>query len=190
MSELGHKEGWALKNWCFQIVVLEKTLEGPLDRKELKPVSPKENQSWIFFGRTDAEAEAPILWPPDVKSWLTGKDSDAGKIEGRRRSGWQRMRWLDGIINSMDMSLRQLRETVEQGSLACCSPGGHKELDTTEWENNKQQNPYFPKYISSRSYSRLFWTSSGTLENIDWISNTFGKPHKYPDNILIFFFNS
>ena len=79
MFELDHKEGWALKNWCFQIVVLEKTHESPLDSKEVKPVNPKGNQSWTFIGGTDAEAEAPILWPPDVKSRLTGKDSDAGR---------------------------------------------------------------------------------------------------------------
>ena len=79
MSELDHKEGWAPKNWCFWIVVLEKTLESPLDGKEIKPVNPKENQLWIFIGRTDTEAEAPKFWPPDVKSQLTGKDLDAGK---------------------------------------------------------------------------------------------------------------
>ena len=78
MWELDHKEGWAPKNWCFWTVVLEKTLESPLDWKEIKPVNPKGNQCWIFIGRTDAEAEAPIIWPPDGKSWLTGKDPDAG----------------------------------------------------------------------------------------------------------------
>jgi len=82
MWELGHKEGWMLKNWYFHIVVLEKTLESPLDSKEIKPVNIKGNQPWIFIGRIDAEAEAPVLWPPDVKNWLTGKDPDAGKGEG------------------------------------------------------------------------------------------------------------
>ena len=77
--ELDHKEGWVLKNWCFWTVVLEKTLESPLDFKAIQPVHPKGNQSWIFIGRTDAEAEVPIVWPPDVKSWLIGKDPDAGK---------------------------------------------------------------------------------------------------------------
>ena len=79
MWELDYKEGWVLKNWCFWIVVLEKTLESPLDCKETNPVHPKENQPWIFIGRTDAEAEAPILWLPDAKSWLIGKDPDSGK---------------------------------------------------------------------------------------------------------------
>ena len=87
MWELDHKESWALKNWCFWTVVLEKTPESPLDCKEVQPVHPKGNQSWIFIGRTDAEAESPILWPPDVKNWLIWKDPDPGKIEGRRRRG-------------------------------------------------------------------------------------------------------
>ena len=104
MWELDYKESWAWKNWCFSTVVLEKTLESPLDSKQIQSVHPKGNQSWIVIGRTDAEADTPILWPPDAKNWFIWKDPDAGKIEGGRRRGWQRMRWLDGISHSMGMS--------------------------------------------------------------------------------------
>ena len=119
MWELDHNESRALENWCFWTVVLEKTLESLLDCKEIQPVHRQGNQSWIFTGRTDAEAETQILWPPEEKSWLMWKDTeelthwkdtDAGKIEGRRRRGRQRMRQLDGITDSMDMSLSKLRE--------------------------------------------------------------------------------
>ena len=103
--ELDYKESWALMNWCFWTVVLEKTLESPLDCKEFTPVNPKGNQPWLLIGRADAEAETPILWPPNAKSWLIGKDPDAGKVQGKEEKGQQRMRWLDGITDSMDIEL-------------------------------------------------------------------------------------
>ena len=111
----GH-ESWtrklSAKDWCFWTVVLEKTLESPLDCKEIQPVHPKGNQSWIFIGRTDAEAETPILYPPDAKNWLIWKTLILGKIEGRRRRGWQRMRCLDGITDLINMSLSKLPQLV------------------------------------------------------------------------------
>ena len=111
MWELDYKESWALRNWCFWTVVLEKTLESPLDCKEIQPVHPKGNQSWVFIGRTDAEAQTPILWPPDVKSWLIWKDPDAGKHWGQEEKGTTEEE-MDGIIDSMHMGLGGLQEFV------------------------------------------------------------------------------
>ena len=132
MSELYYKESWAPKNWWFWTVVLEETLESSLDCKEIQPVYPKGNQSSIFIGRTDAEAEAPILWPPDAKSWLIGKDLGAGKDWRKEKRvtkdemvGWHH--WLNGHEFEQALGVDD-----GQGGLACCIPWGGKESDTTE----------------------------------------------------------
>ena len=158
MWELDHKESRALKNWCFWTVVLEKTLESLLDCKEIQPVNPKGNQSWIFIGKTDAKAETPILWPSDAKNWLIRKNPDAGKRlkaggEGDNR-GW------DGWMASQTQwhEFEQAPGDGEgQGSLACCSPWGCKESDTTEWLNN---NPLLSvaKSASEGKVCSILWS--------------------------------
>ena len=138
MWELDHKEGWVLKNWCFWTVVLEKTLESPSDCKEIQPVHPKGDQSWVFIWGTDVEAETPILWPPDAESWLIWKDPDARKDWGQEEKGttedemvgWRHLHnghgfgWTLGVGDG-------------QGGLACCSLWGCKESDMTEWTELK-----------------------------------------------------
>ena len=176
MWELDHKEGWAPKNWCFHTMVLEKTLESPLDSKEIKPVNPKGNPPWIFIGRTDAEAEALILWPPDSKSWFILKDLVLGKIEGKRRRGWQRMKWLNGITDSMDLSLSKLREIVKDREAWC--PKSQTQLSnwtTTKGQIHPQVNS---SLLRSPSYFDLFsvtWGEARVEKNIDlnWLSWTY-----------------
>ena len=147
MWELDCEEGWVPKNWCFWNVVLEKTLESPLDCKEIKPVSPKGNQSWILIGRTDAEAETPIFWLPHAKSWLIGKDPDAGRDWGWEEkgttedemAGWHHQlnghefEWTPGVGD-------------RQGGLACCDSWDHKESDMTEQVNWTELNWYIYNY--------------------------------------------
>ena len=129
MWELDYEESWAPKNWCFWTVVLEKTLDTPLDYKEISPVNTKGNQSWICIGRTDAEAETSILWPPDVENWLIGKDPDAGKDWRQEEMvGWHYQ--LDGHEFEQALGVSD-----GQGGLACCGPCSCKESDTTEWLN-------------------------------------------------------
>ena len=112
MWQLDYKESWALRSWCFWTVVLEKTLESPLNFKEIQPVYPKGDQSWVFIGKTEVEAETPIFWLPDAESWLIQKDLDAGKDWGQEEKGWQSMRWLNDITDAMDMSLGRVQELV------------------------------------------------------------------------------
>ena len=127
MWELEYKESWAPKNWCFWTVVLEKTLENPLDSKEIQPVHPKGNKSWIFIGRTDLEAETLIYWLPDVKIWLIGKDPDAEKDWGQKENRASEDEMAGWHHRCNEYELGQTPEDGEgQGDLACCSPWGHK----------------------------------------------------------------
>ena len=161
MWELDYKESWALKNWCFWTVVLEKTFESPLDCKEIKAVNPKGNQSWIFIGRTDVEAEAPILWPPAAKNWLTRKYPDSGK-DWRQEEKVMTEDEMVGCHHQLNgHEFKQaLGVGYRQGSLECCSPWGFKESDTTEqlirteWDSIRRQSPW----EMTKSWERLPWT--------------------------------
>ena len=147
MWELDYKESWVLKNWCFWTVVLEKTLESPLDNKEIKPVHPKVNQSWMFLRRTVAEAEAPILWPPEAKNWLTGEDPDVWKDWRQEEKGMTEdemvgwYHWLNGHEFEQALGVGD-----GQGSLAFCNPWGRKELDMTKQLNWTEDSGNFSSW--------------------------------------------
>ena len=142
MWDLDYKESWVLKNWCFWAVLLEKTLESPLDCKTIQPVHPKGNQSWIFIGSTDAEAETPILWPPDAKNWLIWKYPDAGKDRRQEEKGMtedEMVGWHHWLNEHEFVSSPGVGDG--QGGLASCSPWGRKESDMTErlnWTYSQQ----------------------------------------------------
>ena len=168
MWELDCEEGWAPKNWCFWTVVLEKTLESPLDCKDIQPVHPKGDQSWVFIGRTDADSEILILWPPDAKSWLIWKDPHAGKDWGQEEKGttedemvgWHH--WHNGHGFGWTLGVGD-----GQGDLACCSSWGHKESDTTEQLNCTETSFHMP-LCSNLDGSRHCHTEWGQTKRNIW----------------------
>ena len=159
MWEFDCEESWVPKNWCFWTVVLEKTLESPLDCKEIQPVHLKGDQSWVFIGRTDVEADTPILWPPDAKSWLIWKDPDAGEDWGKEEKGMTEHEmvgchyWLNGHGFGWTPGISD-----GQGGLACCGSWGRKESDTTKQLNLTELN-----YIRPGLLSHTTWVPIPTL---------------------------
>ena len=175
--ELDCEESWVLKNWCFWTVVLEKTLESPLDCKGIQPVHSEGDQPWDFFGRNEAKAETPILWPPHAKSWLIRKDSDARRDWGQEEkgttkdemAGWHH--WLDG---------REFEWTPGdgdgQGGLVCCDSCGHKESDMTEWLNWTEQSFNFSVALI-RFLKDLNWTLFIVVLSNNAVSGTLKEFH-------------
>ena len=149
MWELDCEDSLGPKNWCFWTVVLEKTLVSPFDCKDIQPVHSKGDQSWVFFGRTDAKAETPILWPPDVKSWLIGKDPDAGRHWGQEEKGTTGWNGWMASLTQWTWVWANLGDSEGQGSLVCCSPWGWKESDMTG-QLNKQQHDYCKPYFKNQ----------------------------------------
>ena len=164
MWELDYKESWVPKNWCFWTVVLEESLESPLDCKEIQPAHPKGYQSWVFIGRADFEAETPILWPPDVKSWLIWKDPDAGKDWEQEEKdtiedemvGWHHRLNGHGFGSTPGVG-------DGQGGLACCLSWGRKESDTTEWLNWTKPGRQRDK-VSSVKRASWIWKPRGIIQ--------------------------
>ena len=172
MWQLGYKESWEPKNWCFWTMVLQKTLESPLDCKEIQLVNSKGDQPWIFIGKTDVEAETPILWPPDAKSWLTGKTLMLGKIEDRRIREQQKMRCLGGITNSVNMNLRKLQEIVQDREVWCAAVHGVAKNQTwfSDWTTRGLNNTppstrqvvlllYFSSFLQEMTKQKMTRTS-------------------------------
>ena len=180
MWELDYKESWAPKNWCFWTVVLEKTLESPLDCKEIPPVHPKGGQSWVFIGRNDAKAETPILWPPHAKSWLTGKDPDAGRDRGQEEKGTTedemagRHHWLDGRESQWTPGVGN-----GQGGLACCH-GGRKESNTTERLNWT----FIPRSLSPPTFHQSLLDLIIHSSRVLWGWTSVSRPHSLSTSLL------
>ena len=166
MWELDNRKGWMLKNWCLWTVVLGKTLESPLDSKEIKPVNPKEIQPWIFIGRIDAEAEIPILWPPDAKSRLTEKAPDAGKDwrQKKKREAENEMVGWHHQFNAYEFE-KPPGDSEGQGRLACYGQWGRKELDTTEQLNNCNNNMELQQCLNSKLL--ISWEIFSIVETLE-----------------------
>ena len=186
MWESDYKENWAPKNWCFWTVVLEKTLESPLDCKEIQPVHPKGDQSWVFTGRTDAEAETPTLWPPDAKNWFIWKDPDAGKDWRQEQKGMteDEMVGCHHRLNGYEFE-QSLGVGDGQEGLASCSPWSHKESDTTEQLNWIELNSS-EEYTKIESLNRLVDSDQKTIQSYSIYTSSSHKFFPHSGNYNIF----
>ena len=207
MRELDCEEIKALKNWCFWTVVLEKTLESPLDCKKIQQVHPKGNQSWIFIGRTAAKAETPVLWPPHAKRWLIGKDSDAGRDWGQEEKGMTEDEMIGWHHRPNGHEFECTSGVGDgQGSLVCCISWGHKKLDTTEWLNwtelknvknsfnncndcSHTKNHGVPWQAWYRCYVYTVSPPSGLCPNIILSTRPSFIPLKFQSTFLLFYFS-